>query len=49
MGNHFKIYIFFCDFADSPLMELCSQSCYSSNPVIAAKAVQVMTRIVCYW
>ncbi|XP_069697826.1 integrator complex subunit 7 [Periplaneta americana] len=33
---------------DSPLMELCSRSCYSSNPVIAAKAVQVMTRIVCY-
>ncbi|KAJ9584574.1 hypothetical protein L9F63_021084, partial [Diploptera punctata] len=32
----------------SPLMELCSKSCYSSNPVIAAKAVQVMTRIVCY-
>ncbi|PSN35963.1 hypothetical protein C0J52_21536 [Blattella germanica] len=31
---------------DSPLMELCSRSCYSSNPVIAAKAVQVMTRIL---
>ncbi|KAJ1532049.1 hypothetical protein ONE63_000680 [Megalurothrips usitatus] len=33
---------------DSPLMELCNRTCYSSDPVIAAKAVQVITRIVCY-
>ncbi|XP_063222620.1 integrator complex subunit 7 [Bacillus rossius redtenbacheri] len=32
----------------SLLMELCQQSCYSSNPVIASKAAQVMTRIVSY-
>ncbi|KAK3926066.1 Integrator complex subunit 7 [Frankliniella fusca] len=33
---------------DSPLMELCNRTCYSSDPSIAAKAVQVITRIVCY-
>ena len=33
---------------DSPLMELCSRTSYSSEPAIAAKAVQVITRIVCY-
>ncbi|XP_067013341.2 integrator complex subunit 7 [Anabrus simplex] len=33
---------------DSLLMELCNRTCYSSNPVIASKAVQIMTRIVCY-
>ena len=43
------VVITFVWISDSPLMELCSRSCYSSNPVIAAKAVQVMTRIVCYW
>ncbi|GLG96261.1 Integrator complex subunit 7 [Gryllus bimaculatus] len=33
---------------DSPVMQLCSESCYSSNPVIASKAVKVMTSIVRY-
>nr|CAD7259000.1 unnamed protein product [Timema shepardi]CAD7569889.1 unnamed protein product [Timema californicum] len=32
----------------SPLMELCHHSCYSNDPLIASKAVRVMTRIVSY-
>lgn len=33
---------------DSILMELCEETCYSSNPVIAVKAVRVITQIFCY-
>lgn len=33
---------------DSPLMELCNRTCFSSDPVVAAKAVRVITRIVSY-
>ncbi|XP_049812143.1 LOW QUALITY PROTEIN: integrator complex subunit 7 [Schistocerca nitens] len=34
--------------SDSPLMSLCERSSYSANPTVAAKAVQVMTDVVCY-
>lgn len=35
--------------ADSSVRKLCFKSCYSMNLVIASQAIQVLTRILCYW
>ncbi|KAG8230966.1 hypothetical protein J437_LFUL003924, partial [Ladona fulva] len=34
-------------YPESPLLDLCMKCCYSSDIVIASKAVRVMTKIVC--
>ncbi|KAJ8678827.1 hypothetical protein QAD02_014614 [Eretmocerus hayati] len=32
----------------SPLFILCSEACYSPNPIVAVKAVTILARIACY-
>ena len=33
----------------NPLNLLCSKACYSPNPIVAVKAVKILSRIACYW
>jgi integrator complex subunit 7 len=33
----------------NPLIALCSKACYSPNPIVAVKAVTILSRITCYW